>query len=211
MGSRRGHNHQESIAMPCFNSQIYGPAVMALLRDAKLNDLGPGSSEPNRREQLTALTPEVIAAPHALGSRNMALACMAGLWLRHDFLDESHRISQELENTSGSYWHAIMHRRERDFSNAKYWFRRVGDHRIFEPLRAAARDFAADCGAPKAADFLKVQSTWDPFKFVDLCELALAGSGPIRALCMEIQQIEWELLFESCFLEAIHSTREDPR
>ena len=64
----------------------------------------------------------------------MALACMAGLWLRHDFLDESHRISQDLENPSGSYWHGIMHRRELDFSNAKYWFRRVGMHRVFEPL-----------------------------------------------------------------------------
>ena len=58
--------------------------------------------------------------------RELARACLAGLWLYHDFLDEAHRISQSLHGREGSYWHGIMHRREGDFANAKYWFHRVG-------------------------------------------------------------------------------------
>ena len=56
----------------------------------------------------------------------MAAACLAGLWLHHNFLDESHTLSQDIDTTTGSYWHAIMHRREGDYGNAKYWLHRVG-------------------------------------------------------------------------------------
>lgn len=34
-------------------------------------------------------------------------ALMAGLWLYADQLDASHVISQEMENPTGSFWHAI--------------------------------------------------------------------------------------------------------
>ncbi len=52
----------------------------------------------------------------------------AGLWLYVDELDRSHRISQGIDDPTGSYWHAIMHRREGDFSNSLYWLRRTGQH-----------------------------------------------------------------------------------
>src|SRR5689334_18276195 len=48
-----------------------------------------------------------------------AQGMLAGLWLWHDYLDESHRICQALETETGALWHAIMHRREGDFSNSK--------------------------------------------------------------------------------------------
>ena len=79
-----------------------------------------------RRAALAALAPESLVAPRKLADRDMARACLCGLWLAHNYLDESHRISQEIENPTGSFWHAIMHRREGDYSNSKYWFRRVG-------------------------------------------------------------------------------------
>jgi hypothetical protein len=189
--------------MQHFNPQASGPAVAALLKNAKLNELGPGNPESSRRALLEALTPETIAAPHALANRDMALACISGLWLRHDFLDESHRISQDLDNPTGSYWHGIMHRREPDFSNAKYWFRRVGDHPIFGHLQQAAQGLTRVAKWAKPAHFLIDQPGWDPFKFVDLCEMSFDGSEWIRALCMEIQRCEWKLLFDDCYRQAI--------
>ena len=54
-------------------------------------------------------------------------AIKSGLLLWNDALDESHTISQELGNQTGSYWHGIMHRREPDYSNSKYWFGRGRD------------------------------------------------------------------------------------
>ena len=59
---------------------------------------------------------------------------LSGLWLLAGDLDRSHSISQSIENREGSFLHGIMHRREGDFDNAKYWFRRVGSHPVFETL-----------------------------------------------------------------------------
>ena len=149
------------------------------------------------------LTPQSVVGDNPLRDRDMALACCAALWLRHDFLDESHHISQSIETPAGSYWHAILHRREPDYGNSKYWFRRVGRHAIFSPLNAIARQLAREAGAGQPADDLIDQPSWDPFRFVDLCEYAIAGPASARQLCQKIQQSEWELLFEDCYRQAI--------
>src|SRR5438105_123592 len=99
------------------------PALQTLLDD-ELMPLGPGMPKEAFRERLSRLTPEILFGTQAVTHPELAQACISGLWLRHNFLDESHHISQDLHSLEGSYWHAIMHRREPDYWNSKYWFRR---------------------------------------------------------------------------------------
>jgi hypothetical protein len=63
-----------------------------------------------------------------------ASSLLSGLWLWHDFLDESHGISQSIHSATGSYWHAVMHRREGDFGNSKYWYARCKNHPAHERI-----------------------------------------------------------------------------
>ncbi len=179
----------------------YSPVVEQLLREPRLPLLGPGTPNREARGLLDALTDATLLAPAAVRDSRMVAACRAALWLYHDFLDESHEISQGIHTPAGSYWHGIMHRREPDFGNAKYWFHRVGTHPVFEPLHQEAQRLAR-AESHEAADFLVKQIRWDPFAFIDLCEASLAGRVPCEMLCRQIQQREWELLFDHCWREA---------
>jgi hypothetical protein len=184
------------------NSTGFSPAVAELLAVGRLNPLGPGTPNEAVRARLDGLRVDMAFAPEVVRDRDMAAACLAGLWLRHDFLDESHRISQDVDTPTGSYWHALMHRRELDFGNSAYWFRRVGRHPVFEVVQPAAAELARAANLEPAACFLVGQTTWDPFAFVHLCEEAVAGRARCELLCRQIQQREWEILFDFCYRRA---------
>jgi len=137
----------------------------------------------------------------AVADPKMAAAVRAGLLLWADRFEASHAVSQDLETAEGSYWHAILHRREPDFSNSKYWFRRVGAHPVFAGL--------LELGGKAAGSQRSVWSqvirggTWDPFHFVDLCEACERGAkAALRGDLEEIQAGEMELLLEHCYRRA---------
>jgi hypothetical protein len=184
-----------------FDPTVYAPLIAELLRDPWVPPLDAGTANHEVCGRLEALSSDNVFAPHRVRDGGMADACRAGLWLYHNFLDESHQISQELHTPTASYWHALMHRREPDFDNSKYWFRRVGTHPVYETLCQDAAELAAN--SPPAAAFLRTQSVWDPFAFVDLCAAVLAGRAPGEELCRKIQKREWEVLFDWCYRQAI--------
>lgn len=156
-----------------FDPHVYGPAAARFLL----------------REQPAAELERCTAAELFDGSP-LPREALSGLWLFFDELDRSHALSQDLPSREGSFWHGIMHRREPDPANAAYWFRRVGPHAIFPALAeaAAAAGFASGRGAE-----------WDPFAWIDYWEEARRKPGSSQyAIALEVQCVEWELLFDYC-------------
>jgi hypothetical protein len=107
------------------------------------------------------------------GKDPKTLAVKAGLLLWNDDLDGCHTIAQDLDDPHGAYLHGVMHRREPDYGNSKYWFQRVGAHPLFPQLRTAALDLLSE--APAADRFRRSMEKgpdWDAFRMVDWCESA---------------------------------------
>jgi hypothetical protein len=189
--------------MKTFDVQTYGLVFGPLLSIDRRRPLDAGKPDVGMKSALAAMTVENVIAPEQLTDRDMAACCIAGIWLLHDFLDESHSISQGIDTPSGGFWHAIMHRREGDFSNAKYWFRHVGGHPIYEDLEMRAAEIAAEHGEAAVVERLSVGNRWHPAGFVDLCQTAERGRAATRDTCLDIQQVEWELLFDFCYSAAV--------
>ena len=138
------------------------------------------------------------ALEQAMISGPRAELIRAALLLWHDQLDAAHTLAQEIENRDGSYLHAIMHRREPDYDNAKYWFRRVGAHPCFEELAARTAALLQAGHHSRLAARLLPGAVWAPFAFVDACEAAADGAIPEAdaGLLRQIQQVEFEVLID---------------
>jgi hypothetical protein len=186
-----------------FDPTEYGESFEGLLKGEGMDDLGPGTPHPECFEELQCLNEKRAFAGTPVKDPHMAQACLAGIWLYHNYLTESHHVSQSLSTSEGSYWHGIMHRREPDYSNAKYWFRQVKNHPVFPRLHADVQELLSLLPHSAPANTLLSQAQWDPFAFVDLCEKCFHSGSYDEALCLRIQRREWELLFDYCYTRAI--------
>ncbi len=118
-----------------------------------------------------AAPPAQVALVEDLCRGDLPLPLKAALWLYVDELDRSHRLAQQIEDQTGSFWHGIMHRREGDFPNSHYWFNKVGQH----PAMALIAGY-------------------DPHAFID----AVSQGGGDQAALVGLQRREWEVLFGWC-------------
>ncbi|MEM9021448.1 MAG: hypothetical protein AAGC44_12870 [Planctomycetota bacterium] len=148
-------------------------------------------------QAMTALVPTQAASPGVLEvvERVVQAPALAGqdairaaLWLYVDELDASHAISQDLHSPTGSFWHAIMHRREGDFPNAKYWYRKAGAHPAMKHIDLAGGGSAAG----------STMGQYDPIAFIDRVARANQRCEKDSPDLVALQHHEWRALFEWC-------------
>lgn len=165
-----------------------------LIGDAVL-ELGPTDPNEAMRASLARLPAPDFFSPSRKRPDELPREILSALWLYHGFLDESHTLSQTIHSPTGSLLHGIMHRREGDFGNAKYWFHQVGRHPIYPQLRAEAARIASTAALSPQSKFLVEQSAWEPDRFVDLVRTSVRKQTPDEELSRQIQKREWEILF----------------
>lgn len=172
-----------------FDPLAYGPVAANLLSGDRLPALGPGYSSNAARSHLESLSAQSLFGETQVRDHEMARCCLSALWLLHDFLNESHEICQEIDTPSGSCWHAIMHRREPDAANSKYWWRRTGEHPFLDLLRQESPSLG--------------YAFVTPSQFVDFCERARGLDGPEEHLARQVQLLEWQILFDWCWRQSL--------
>lgn len=181
--------------LPAMTAQVI-QGIQQLLATPALPELGPqprahGQSAAALNAQMDFLFREAkIPPPQQSLIRSLVL-----LW--HDHLEAAHTIAQAIENPDGSFVHAIMHRREPDYWNAKYWWRRVGKHPAFPEIARRVGALLRSRGAGELAAKILPGGQWEPGAFVDACEVAATGGSPEQTEWLrEVQRVETEVLLE---------------
>ena len=166
----------------------------AVIATADVPFLGPSPRPGIATEaELYGKLSDYFAAAKILPETQPLLRSAALLW--HDHLDASHTISQGIETRDGSWLHGIMHRREPDYGNAKYWFRRVGQHGAFPALAERVAELLEGNDAGLAERLIE-NGRWQPFAFVDECERAERKNSDAALLLRQIQAAEFDVLME---------------
>lgn len=156
----------------------------------EIPDLGPGPR--NGTLSIAAVEHLLAELPKEDGRSTQLVRALVLVW--HDHHDPAHVIVQDMPSQDAAYVHAILHRREPDFGNARYWFRRLNNHPAFSQLAARADAVIRNSSGDLNLGELQPNTGWDALAFVDACEHPGAKSGVRHATLRTIQQAEFEIL-----------------
>ena len=150
---------------------------------------------------INARLDELFAAHKSSGRSRDLIRGLLLLW--HDHHEPAHAIAQDDPSADGSLLHAILHRREPDFGNAGYWFRRVGNHPSFPDLANGVAELLNTKNEKSLLARLVRNGQWDSFAFIRECEeaISLPPSDPRVQLMRQIQAIESEVLLRKLTLD----------
>jgi hypothetical protein len=157
----------------------------ALLDTAEPASLGP-APRPGRQS--------LQALDQALSKAEPIVHALVLLW--HDYLDESHSLSQDIPTPDASFVHGIMHRREPDYGNAKYWFRRVGEHPTFPAIAKLAAELPQSPDENALLQKFCKNGRWDAFAFIDCCQEEYNSGSPGEQFLQRVQKAEFTALLD---------------
>lgn len=165
-----------SIVDPVFNDR----ELLRKLRPTGVSDI-------NRLLKIRAASDEELAGGAAIADPEMFRLVRAGLIYACDGLDESHKIVQQNNGDEAAYWHGMIRRREGDFENARYWYRRAGALPFFGEVHRAAS---------AVSGIVAAQLDWDPYLVTGMCEQERFGAEEERTQLIKIQRAEFENVFD---------------
>lgn len=168
--------------------------IQRLFETSQAPELGPGPRAGIKPEnELNKCLEKILGNSGARKEQRELIKALVLLW--HDHLDAAHEIAQEIADPTGAFVHGIMHRREPDYGNAAYWFRRVGKHPAFKEIGNRAGKALESRGDAALAKRLLPGQEWDAFAFISACG-EVATHGAPRETLRELQAIETMALFD---------------
>ena len=142
---------------------------------------------------LRAAEDDVLAGEKSIVDATKFALARGGLFYALDALPEAHAIFQDATDDPGAYWHGMVHRREGDFDNARYWFRRAGVLPFFAEMHRAACTHS---------ETMARQSNWDPYLFTGQCEQERFGADDLTGEMRALQRVEFDAIFDYCWRQS---------
>ncbi|MEE9405531.1 MAG: hypothetical protein V3V20_11610 [Algisphaera sp.] len=176
----------ESTIKPVFAALPPAKALDRLVVDGP----GTGSAYDAARDHVARAVADPIVAAHP----NL----IAGLWLHVDELARAHDAVEHVNTPTGAFWHAVVHRREGDFSNARYWYVKASGHPAMDRMDLTG----GGAGSGTAV------ATYDADAFVGRVEKAYARGENNAPALQSMQHKEWKALFEWCLMTAAATAAE---